>query len=63
MGLHLSAAGLYSKPQFFDYEHARKEFEITCFSAIKDLLNKTGVQPWQAGSVCATGGSALSFLS
>jgi hypothetical protein len=39
------AAGLYSKPQFFDYAHARKEFEVTCFSAIKDLLNKTGMQP------------------
>jgi hypothetical protein len=22
--------------------HARKEFEICCYSAVKDLLNKTG---------------------
>uniref|UniRef100_A0A383VE34 3-ketoacyl-CoA synthase n=1 Tax=Tetradesmus obliquus TaxID=3088 RepID=A0A383VE34_TETOB len=42
---------LYSKPQYFDYEHARKEFEVTCFSAIKDLLNKTGVQPRQISMV------------
>lgn len=40
--MHHSAAGLYSKPQYFDYAHARKEFEVTCFTAIKDLLNKTG---------------------
>jgi hypothetical protein len=37
---------LYSKPQYFDYAHARKEFEVTCFTAIKDLLNKTGAQAW-----------------
>ena len=35
-------AGLYSDPPHFDMVHARKEFEITCYSAVKDLLNKTG---------------------
>jgi 3-ketoacyl-CoA synthase len=50
--LHVACvAGLYSKPQCFDYEHARKEFEVTCFSAIRDLMNKTGVQPRQIGIV------------
>lgn len=42
---------LYSKPQCIDYAHARKEFETTCFTAIRDLLNKTGVQPRQVGIV------------
>jgi len=37
-------AGLYSKPQYFDYAHARKEFEVCCFPAIRDLLNKTGAK-------------------
>jgi hypothetical protein len=46
-----TCTGLYSKPQCFDYAHARKEFETTCFSAIRDLLNKTGVQPRQIGIV------------
>jgi len=31
--------------------HARKEFEICCYSAVRDLLNKTGVQPKQIGIV------------
>lgn len=31
--------------------HARKEFEETCFNAVKDLLNKTGVHPRQIGVV------------
>jgi len=39
-----AVAGLYSKPQYFDYAHARKEFELCCFSAIRDLLNKTGAK-------------------
>eukprot|EP00878_Enallax_costatus_P003354 GHUV01003563.1.p1 GENE.GHUV01003563.1~~GHUV01003563.1.p1 ORF type:complete len:536 (+),score=169.57 GHUV01003563.1:329-1936(+) len=42
---------LYSKPQCIDYAHARKEFETTCFTAIRDLFNKTGVQPRQIGIV------------
>lgn len=39
---------LYSNPPHYDMEHARREFEICCFSAVEDLLNKTGVTPKQA---------------
>jgi len=42
---------LYSDPPHFDMVHARKEFEITCYSAVKDLLNKTGVKAKQIGIV------------
>ncbi|KIZ01890.1 3-ketoacyl-CoA synthase 19 [Monoraphidium neglectum] len=42
---------LYSNPPHYDMEHARKEFEVCCFSAVRDLLNKTGVSPKQIGFV------------
>eukprot|EP00877_Chromochloris_zofingiensis_P008304 jgi/Chrzof1/3727/Cz13g06210.t1_LCKAS9 len=42
---------LYSEPAYYDMAHARKEFEETCFNAVKDLLNKTGVHPRQIGVV------------
>ncbi|KAI8474465.1 MAG: FAE1/Type III polyketide synthase-like protein-domain-containing protein [Monoraphidium minutum] len=42
---------LYSQPPHYDMAHARKEFEICCFSAVTDLLNKTGVSPKQVGIV------------
>lgn len=29
-------------PVLQDIAHARLEFEVTCFGAIQDLLNKTG---------------------
>ena len=42
---------LYSKPPHYDMAHARKEFEVCCFSAVEELLNKTGVHPRQIGVV------------
>lgn len=50
-------AGLYSKPQNIDYAHARKEFETTCFTAIRDLLNKTGVKRLAAASGATADGT------
>ncbi|GBF92374.1 hypothetical protein Rsub_05576 [Raphidocelis subcapitata] len=44
---------LYSKPPHYDMTHARKEFEICCFSAVRELLNKTGVHPKRIGAVIA----------
>lgn len=38
-------------PPAFDLVHARREFEVTCFSAVQELLNKTGVPPRQVGCV------------
>lgn len=31
--------------------HARLEFEVTCFSAVQELLERTGVSPKQVGAV------------
>ncbi len=56
---------LYSKPPHYDMLHARKEFEVCCFSAVKDLLNKTGVSPkqvrFQGG--CGVGAGAEAALA
>lgn len=42
---------LVNAPICMDIAHARLEFEITCFGAVQDLLNKTGIQPRQIGCV------------
>lgn len=34
---------LVNEPICMDIVHARLEFEITCFGAVQELLNKTGV--------------------
>ncbi len=34
-------------PFFFDMAHARLEFEVTCFSAVQELLTRTGISPKQ----------------
>jgi hypothetical protein len=51
------ATGLYSEPSHYDMAHARKEFEVCCFSAIKELLNKTGerVGGWGQGGGAGVG--------
>jgi hypothetical protein len=36
---------LMGHPFFFDMAHARLEFEVTCFTAIEELLTRTGVSP------------------
>jgi hypothetical protein len=38
-------------PFFFDMAHARLEFEVTCFSAVQELLTRTGVSPKQIKGV------------
>ena len=38
---------LMGHPFFFDMAHARLEFEVTCFSAVQELLTRTGVSPRQ----------------
>eukprot|EP00878_Enallax_costatus_P009912 GHUV01010349.1.p1 GENE.GHUV01010349.1~~GHUV01010349.1.p1 ORF type:complete len:507 (+),score=77.65 GHUV01010349.1:205-1725(+) len=42
---------LVNEPICMDIAHARLEFEMLCFGAIQDLLNKTGIQPRQIGCV------------
>lgn len=33
---------LVNEPIVMDIAHARLEFEVTCFTAVQELLNKTG---------------------
>ena len=40
--------GLAGHPFFFDMAHSRLEFEVVCFSAVEELLARTGVKPGQA---------------
>uniref|UniRef100_A0A383VBC9 3-ketoacyl-CoA synthase n=1 Tax=Tetradesmus obliquus TaxID=3088 RepID=A0A383VBC9_TETOB len=42
---------LVNEPIVMDIAHARLEFEVTCFTAVQELLNKTGIQPRQIGCV------------
>ncbi|KAF8055276.1 KCS1 [Scenedesmus sp. PABB004] len=42
---------LVNEPIVMDIAHARLEFEVTCFGAIQELLEKTGVKPRQVGCV------------
>jgi hypothetical protein len=44
-------AGLTNVPMDLSMAAARVEFEAIAFGAVKDLLNKTGIQPRQIGIV------------
>lgn len=44
-------AGLTNVPMDLSMAAARSEFETIAFGAVKDLLNKTGIQPRQVGIV------------
>ncbi|KAI8463398.1 MAG: FAE1/Type III polyketide synthase-like protein-domain-containing protein [Monoraphidium minutum] len=43
--------GLMGHPFFFDMAHARLEFEVTCFSAVQELLTRTGITPRQISAI------------
>lgn len=47
----VSCAGLTNVPMDLSMSASRTEFEQIAFSAVKDLLNKTGVQPRQIGII------------
>ena len=42
---------LMGHPFFFDMAHARLEFEVTCYPAIQELFERTGISPKQVGAV------------
>ncbi|GBF95889.1 hypothetical protein Rsub_08480 [Raphidocelis subcapitata] len=42
---------LMGHPFFFDMAHARLEFEVTCFYAVEQLLNRTNITPKQISCV------------
>jgi 3-ketoacyl-CoA synthase len=44
-------SGLTNVPMDLSMAAARVEFEAVAFGAVKDLLNKTGIQPRQIGIV------------